>query len=697
MSFLFPLFLVAGLSLAIPILIHLFNLRRYKTVFFPHTRFLRSIQTQSRRASEVQRRLLLALRLLFLAALVLAFAQPFWSARTTASKAPALQVVFIDNSPSTALKSGARTGLERSKAAARRLILSAAPDARFLVLSADRPATYEPLPAEAAAAAVDAIGPSPLAPSSDAVLATVQAVRETEATGGDAELWYFSDFQRGGFNPQPGEAARRSIRFQGVPVQAAAPTNAWIDTAFLLSPVLGAGGEESRIVVRTRRQPPGGQPGGSGEAPILQLAIDGTVSSAATPVFNAEGRGLDTLSFSTATAGWRRLALTLADGALPFDDTFRIAARSAPQLSVLVLSEGPPNPYVQAGLRAYRGFRAETRDVGSAPPDFSAYNLVVLSGITSLPQGVGTALGTALQRGAGVAVFPGRTSNTEGLSAALRYLAPDIRVDGTDTAAQAATTLQRGADLVRDLFETVPPNVQLPTARWHYRLRGGLGSGAQSILSFRSGDPLLAQYSPGRGALYVLSTGADEASGNFQGSYFFVPMLYGMAAHARGGDVYALTAGRGEAAFLPLATADERRTVHLYGPGGLDAVPPQRAAGAGLQVFVDVAVQTPGFYRLAPAGAAAAADSAVVALNADRAGSALDFYTPAELRRAAPWAKWYDEPAALADATPGARRAPLPLWKVCAILALAAVLAETIVLLPRRRRGAKAAPAGITA
>src|ERR1035438_6940578 len=77
-SFLYPLFLVAGLSLGIPVLIHLFNLRKYKVVLFPHTRFLKTIQLNSRKQSQVRYKWLLATRLLFLAALVLAFAQPFF-------------------------------------------------------------------------------------------------------------------------------------------------------------------------------------------------------------------------------------------------------------------------------------------------------------------------------------------------------------------------------------------------------------------------------------------------------------------------------------------------------------------------------------------------------------------------------------------------------------------------------------------
>src|ERR1700744_6600077 len=103
-SFLYPLFLVAGLALAIPVLIHLFNLRRYKTVFFPHTRFLKNIQLNSRRQSQVRYKWLLAARLLFLASLILAFAQPWFNRHTKKDIGNKLQVIYMDNSYSMSVK-----------------------------------------------------------------------------------------------------------------------------------------------------------------------------------------------------------------------------------------------------------------------------------------------------------------------------------------------------------------------------------------------------------------------------------------------------------------------------------------------------------------------------------------------------------------------------------------------------------------
>ena len=416
-----------------------------------------------------------------------------------------------------------------------------------------------------------------------------------------------------------------------------------------------------------------------GESPVLQLSVGGQVKSAASLSFDASGKSVDTLAFSVNETGWQGITLSVADASLRFDDTFRVAARSAPGLSVLVLNESAPSPYIQAAFRSYNGFTVRSESVSNAPADWKPYNLIIMNGITGLPEAVGRQMSAALASGQSICIFPAKIRNTEALNAVLRQVG-DIRIEGMDTASQPATNLQPGADLVRDIFEGIPPNVQLPVATWHYSIQSGLAADGQSVLTFRNGDPLLARYTPSRGAFYLCATSADIEGGNFPASYFFVPFLYQMAAQSRGGDVYALTAGRQQAAFLPIRNSDERNMVHLYAPG-LDAIPPQRASGGGVDVFVDAVVQAPGFYRLA----ASSGDSAMIALNGTRAYSSLDLWDISALRKEWPDSKAsWQTPETAASVSSKGKGAELPLWKVCAILALLLTAAETWLIASRR-------------
>ena len=77
MKFLFPQFLWALLLLIIPIIIHLFNFRRYKKVVFSNVTMLKEIETQSRKTKQLRKWLILLTRIIALSSLILAFAIPY--------------------------------------------------------------------------------------------------------------------------------------------------------------------------------------------------------------------------------------------------------------------------------------------------------------------------------------------------------------------------------------------------------------------------------------------------------------------------------------------------------------------------------------------------------------------------------------------------------------------------------------------
>jgi hypothetical protein len=667
-SFLYPLFLVAGVSLAIPVLIHLFNLRKYKTVLFPHTRFLKNIQLNSQKQSQVRYKWLLAARLLFLSCLILAFAQPFFNNKDGVTTGKKLQIIYLDNSYSMSARKGARTMLEIARDAAARQVRKAPPGTRFVLLTNDKPASYRAEQADKIYNEIQEVELSAVSGSVNRTLAAAQSILRNEAAKA-ADMYYYSDFQQGAFPANPPRELMENITFYGLPVQPAEVENVYIDTAYLTSPVLQAD-KSNYLVVRTLSA--GKAPK---ESPVLSLSVNGQVKSAASLNFDGRNESIDTLGFQVSGNGWQQISLTVNDASMRFDDTFRIAARCAPNLSVLVLNEGQLNPYIQAAFRAYNGFRLNQADIGAIPADRRQYNLVILNGITRIDEALGKTISEALQEGQSICIFPGRTNNLQLLNDGLKQIG-DIQITGIDTTAQTASMLQQGSALVRDLFEKLPDNVQLPVANWHYIINAGLSANQQSVLGFRNGDPMLARYTPSRGQLYLCATAADLQSGNFPGSYFFTPFLYLMAMQSGNGSVFALTAGAREPLYVALANVSERNTIHAYGPG-TDIIPAQRSNGAGIDIYVGQALNQPGFYALAATGS----DTTAVALNQARTESLPVFRDIAALQKE--WTgdnvKWMSitESGGIAGAGP---QANFPLWKVCVILALVMLAIETFLL-----------------
>ena len=83
--------------LLIPILVHLFQLRRFKKEYFTNVQFLKELSLQTRKSSKIKKWLLLATRLLILTVLIIAFAQPFFAAKDANAITNETYIV-VDNS-----------------------------------------------------------------------------------------------------------------------------------------------------------------------------------------------------------------------------------------------------------------------------------------------------------------------------------------------------------------------------------------------------------------------------------------------------------------------------------------------------------------------------------------------------------------------------------------------------------------------
>lgn len=97
MQFKHPEILYALFLLVIPIIIHLFQLRRFKKVEFTNVNVLKALSLQTRKSSQIKKWLILLTRLLIFACLIVAFAQPFISDKNSINSSSET-VIYLDNS-----------------------------------------------------------------------------------------------------------------------------------------------------------------------------------------------------------------------------------------------------------------------------------------------------------------------------------------------------------------------------------------------------------------------------------------------------------------------------------------------------------------------------------------------------------------------------------------------------------------------
>src|SRR5690606_12669587 len=137
MSFLYPSFLWALTALAIPIVIHLFNFRKTTRVLFSNTRVLKQVKQVTTAKRKLKHLLILLARLLFLAFLVGAFAQPVIPAREQLANHRNI-TLYLDNSLSmSAQVEGRQRALDAGISYAGEIVRLFPPDTRYRLITND--------------------------------------------------------------------------------------------------------------------------------------------------------------------------------------------------------------------------------------------------------------------------------------------------------------------------------------------------------------------------------------------------------------------------------------------------------------------------------------------------------------------------------------------------------------------------------
>jgi hypothetical protein len=220
MTFLQPLMLAALPLISLPIIIHLINQRRFQTVQWAAMMFLLSARAMSRGYSRLRNWLIMAMRMLAVAAVIFAVGRPLsrgWLALAGGAR-PDTAIVLLDRSPSMQQRSAAAadTKLDTGR---RQLVESLATlGASRCVLVTD-PAV-KPLELDGPSALADLPAAGPAAVPADMPLllqAAYDYVKENAA--GSTEVWICSDQRTNDWAPENGAWAGLRDAFAKLPQQ----------------------------------------------------------------------------------------------------------------------------------------------------------------------------------------------------------------------------------------------------------------------------------------------------------------------------------------------------------------------------------------------------------------------------------------------------------------------------------------------
>jgi len=524
MSFLFPGFLLALFAVAIPVIIHLFRFRRFKKVYFPNISFLEQIADESRKQSRLRHLLILASRVLAIVSLVFAFARPFIP-ETGAELLPGgnLVSIYVDNSFSMEAGSSAMPLLGQAKQGARDIAAAFDPTDQFQLLTNDFEARHQRFVNRDEF--IDMLGEVQFSP---VVRETGQVLkRQTELLSGQSEnhqRWAFllSDFQKNTFITQS-FAPDSLTRYYLVPFQANRPSNLFIDSVWIDSPVSLTG---SIVQVSARIKNDSGHDYVNQPA---RLIINNVQRSPATFDVKPFSHTTIVFSYTISAESHQRGIVEITDNPVTFDDRYFFSFNTSVNMPVLVINQTTGNRYLGALLGGDSTFILRNMPVSGVDHSaFGAQNMIILADIENPGPGLAIELARFVQQGGNLMVFPPSNANITSYNNLLTGLNVS-RINDIDTAASRVVWLNHEHPLYTGVFSRLPENIDLPVVTRHFAFERRSATGEQALMRLQNGNPFFTVTPSGEGLVYVSAVPANDDFSNFARHPIFVPTIYNAA------------------------------------------------------------------------------------------------------------------------------------------------------------------------
>jgi len=501
MHFKNPEILFALFTLLIPILIHLFQLQRFVKVPFTNVKFLKEIELQTRKSSKLKKLLILLSRMATLAALIIAFAQPYFSKSDTSKKWET--IFYIDNSLSMSAK-GAQG--ELLKRVSQEIIENLPSKGSFSLLTNDQFITdLDQNDLKETLLQIDYA-----AQNSDVnslILKTEQYFKRSSEI--NYKFLWISDFQKSSENELP--PVFKDLPLDIVVLKPVLNKNLSIDSVFVSENAT----DYKVLTVQLTNQ-------GDKAENVNLSAYQNKMLLAKTNVNITENGTFETTIRVSGDLSKVKLQLDYEDAFL-FDNVYYLAFQKIQKIPVLVISDGVS--FLNKIFTEDEFILTEKPIQQISFESIEKNQLIVLNEVKEIPENLVSKFEEFTQKGGSLTIIPHPENSIEQLNSLLNLLKIGA-VSKVSKDSLQITKIHFSHPLLKHVFEKEVSNFQYPTVNTVFENTSHLG---QSILSFANQRPFISQYSVGEGKVYWIASPLDKNSSNFVQSPLVVPVFYNMA------------------------------------------------------------------------------------------------------------------------------------------------------------------------
>jgi hypothetical protein len=679
MKLVYPEFLFALLAISIPVIIHLFNFRKYKKVYFTNVRFLNEIQQETKSRARLKHLLVLACRILAILLIVLAFTQPYIPQSNTAfDKSDKIIGVYLDNSFSMAAINKNGSLLDDAKKRALEIAKSYSSSDQFLLLTNDFEAKHQRLTNRTEfMELLKDVKISPQVKNISEIISRQNAlVEKTKNTSKKGISYLLSDFQKS-ISDVTQAKPDSSVSTYFIPLIAQQQNNIYIDSCWFSSPDIQLD-RPLKLFVRVKNE---------SHSPVhdvpVKLVINGQQKALNSVNMGASSNETIELSFTISQPGWQQASVSLKDNPITFDDTYFISFEMHQNIPILCINGNDENPYLNAIYGQNPIFKlTNAHETQLDYSSFSINKLIVLNELKNIASGLSHELISFVKNGGSLVVFPHQESALDSYNAFFTELGVN-RISGLTTQETKVDKINRKSNLFLDVFEKnqqLTDNTELPSVHKYYSFPKITRSSEEALLTLQNGESFLSKYSFGKGQTYIFSTPLNTTFSNLPKEAICVPVIYNMALYSMHDGPLAHLIGKDILLTLPATHSSEDNVYHITN-SNFDIIPEFRSVGSEVFLQIHNQIKEAGHYK----GLHDKKELGFFSFNYDRKESDLRCFTSSELKEIISGMgrkKIQVIETGMHDLTPTLKaiNQGMKLWKICIILALLFLGLEILLL-----------------
>ncbi len=620
MSFLTPLFLLAGAAIAIPIFVHLIQRERKRVIQFPSLMFVQRIPYQSVRRRRIRHWALLVMRCAALLMIVAAFARPFFRNETVAAAAAGGSrelVVLLDHSASM----GYGDHWQRAREAARRAVgaLGANDRATLVLFSRNAEESMRAtsdrgrLDAAIDAAKVDADATryGPALKLAESILSRSQATRR--------ETVLISDFQRAGWTGS--EDVHFPEGYTVTPVSVASPDANNVAIPSVTFARASFSGQE-RVTVSAGIA-------NKGNAPLADVPVTLEIEGHQIQTQHAKigANATTSVAFTQFTVDKPTVKGTVRAGTdpLPADNVFHFTISPSAPVSLLVVTNADARDsalYLSQALAIGTApvFKTDVVPVTRVTPaHFDKRSVVILNDVSFPSAGANGVLKKYVEGGGGLLVVTGDHTSWPQSEAQLLPGTLGQTVDRTSGRGATLGFLDYG-HAIFEIFKA-PGSGNFSVAKI-YRYRALTTGPSDRVLArFDDGAVAAAERKVGLGRVIAWTSAVDDSYSDLPRQPIYLPLVHQLVKYLAQFESPRSWLTVGQVVDVSVLT-QARRNWLVVTPSG------KRVTSAG-----PLELDEQGVYEVRPAGGAGTETSSTqaIAVNIDPAESDLTPLDPSEL------------------------------------------------------------------